>query len=276
MVNFYFVCSNKLEVDLCEQCGVKHILVSYAFATKVMKDKSLAWMRDKFETILIDSGAHTAFTQGKEVDFDKYSDFLKKERENYTYCAQLDIIGDTQRTIDNYIRHTKEGTDWVMPIVTANWPVHLAKLEKYLVTDYIAIGGSQWWKRFSKDNWNVVRSLPRKYHYHGFAKGQLEAFRHNWIYSIDSSTWSFGARARQSQAWVRGKQLGLNFGRRGTHDRQDVRRTCEVLKNDLEACKCKVSDYVDGDYKTLLTAGIVLFYRPMFRQFKIFEKNFYF
>ena len=272
---FHFVCTNKLEVELLEECGCRNILISYAFADRVMANKSLSWVRNKFDTIFVDSGAHTAFTQGREVDFDKYNTFLKKEKPNIDVAAQLDIIGNRERTRDNYIRHTKEGTDWVIPILSGHWKMALAMMEKHLVTDYLGLGGSQYWKT-RYDQWNQVRTLPSKYKYHGFAKGNFEAFKGGWLYSIDSSSWSFGARGRETAARINQENLGISLGRKSKTARNDLRRVLYLLKDDLEATNTDPQLVIDGDYKTLLKIAIVVYYRPLFRECRMFNENFKF
>lgn len=271
---FHFVCTNKLEVELLEECHIRHILISYAFANRVTEDGSLAWIRDKFDTIFIDSGAHTAFTKGKEVKFEDYSDFLKREKDNYDIAAQLDIIGNQERTADNYRRHVAEGTEWVLPILTAHWRTALAMLEKDLVTNYLGLGGSSWWKTKSKDRWNHARSLPTKYKYHGFAMGSTEAFQKGWLYSIDSSSWSFGARGREAAARINKRNLGVKFGKKSISERLTLRRVTESLKDDFDATETDVDDVINGVYRDLLKVAVIIFYRPLFREIGIFEQNF--
>lgn len=272
---FHFVCTNKLEVELLEECGCRNILVSYAFADRVQANKSLSWIRNKFDTIFVDSGAHTAYTQGKEVDFNKYNDFLKKEKQNIDVAAQLDIIGDIHRTKDNYIRHVNEGTDWVIPILSGNWKMAMTLMEPHLVTDYLGLGGSIYWKK-RYDGWNAVRTLSNKYRYHGFAKGNLEAFQQGWLYSIDSSSWSFGARGRETAARINKENLGISLGRKSKTARNDLRRTLWMLKDDLEATNIDPQKVIDGDYRTLLKIAVVVYYRPLFRECGLFETNFKF
>jgi len=277
--NSTFVCTNKLEVELLEECGVRHTLISYAFADRVVDKKAkhgFAWIRDKFDTIFVDSGAHSAYTKGQEVDFVEYTDFLKKEREMIDVAAQLDIIGDRERTLENYIRHIDSGTDWVLPIFSGNWEEALVLMEPHLVTNYIGLGGSVYWKKFYNDGWNVVRNLPNKYDYHGFAKGNYEAFRRGWLYSIDSSSWSFGARGRETSARIKGANLGVKLGRKSNNDRNNLRYVHSLLKDDMEACDIDIEKVIEGDYRTLLKLAIVIYYRPLFREIGggMFEKNF--
>lgn len=278
---FHFVCTNKLEVELLEECGVRHTLISYAFANRVTdknwhKGGSFSWIRDKFDTIFVDSGAHTAYTQGKEVDFDDYTGFLKSQRDYIDVAAQLDIIGDQQRTTENYIKHTQTGTDWVIPILTGHWKSALARLEKHLVTDYLGLGGSKWWSNKGSDGWNHARSMPSKYKYHGFAKGNVDAFYGGWLYSIDSSSWSFGARGRELAARLYKKNVGIKLGRKSKHERIQLNNMYQILKDDFEACNVTLEDVVEGVYRELLKLAIVVYYRPLFREIgqKMFEQNF--
>ena len=276
---FHFVCTNKLEVALLEECGVRHTLISYAFADRVVdKDAKLgfSWIRDKFDTIFVDSGAHSAFTKGKEVDFNEYTDFLKREKECIDVAAQLDIIGDRKRTLENYIRHVDSGTDWVLPIFSGNWEEALTLMEPHLVTNYIGLGGSVYWKKFHNDGWNIVRNLPNKYDYHGFAKGNIEAFKRGWLYSIDSSSWSFGARGRETAARIKGQNVGVKLGRKSNNERNNLRYVHSLLKDDMEACGVEIENVINGVYRDLLKLAIVIYYRPLFREIGrgMFEQNF--
>lgn len=280
---FHFVCTSKISARLLMECGVRHTLVSYAFADRVL-DKSwkrggtFSWMRDSFDTIFVDSGAHTAFTQGREVDFDEYSQFLRNQREYIDVAAQLDIIGNQALTTRNYIRHVETGTEWVIPILTGHWKSALVRLEKHLVTKYLGLGGSKWWANKGSDGWGHARSMPSRYKYHGFAKGNERAFYGGWLYSIDSSSWTFGARGRVTAARLRKSNVPIMLGNKSKHDRQNLRRVYEALKDDFEACNTKYEDVVAGTHRDLLKLAVVTYYRPLFREISpaMFKENFSF
>ena len=279
ITKFHFVCTNKLEVALLEECGVRNILVSYAFADRVVdKDTGFGWLRDKFDTLFVDSGAHSAYTKGEEVDFNAYCDFLKKEKDNIDAAAQLDIIGDRDRTLENYKRHVDEGTDWVLPIFSVNWEEALNMMEPHMVTDYVGLGGSVFYKDYWNDGWTVIRNLPSKYKYHGFARGYAEALKNGWLYSIDSSSWSFGARGRQTMARLKGVNAGMLLGRKSNNDRNNIRYIHSILRDDFEACGIDVEDVIEGTYRDLLKLAVATYYRPFFREIggDMFDANFKF
>lgn len=279
LTKFHFVCTNPLELELLKECGCRHVLTSYAFIDH-FKNRDLSKHRDYFDTVLIDSGAFTAQFQGDIVDIDEYCQFAKDQHDNYDAIAQLDVIGNQIKTVENYRYMIDQGVDWVMPILTGAWDIGLIEMEKYICSDYnyIGVGGSSWWKKYYNDGWVVARQLPTKYKYHGFAKGNYEAFKHGWLYSIDSSTWSFGARAREGMARVKGQNLGVEFGRKGVHGRNNLRYMHSLLKDDFEACGVDIEKVIEGDYRSLLKIIIPIYYRPLFREIskEMFDANFKF
>ena len=275
MVFFHFVCTNKLEVELLEECGVRNVLISYAFKDRF--GNTFDWIRDKFDKIFLDSGAFTAWKKGKPVDMEEYCDFILKEKGNYDVVAQLDEIGNMQKTIQNYDHMVSKGIDWQLAILQGNWESALAQFEPHLVNDYLGIGSDTYYKKSYRDQYDVVRGLSKKYKFHGFAKGKFEAFKNNWFHSIDSSTWSFGARGRESNCRVKGQNMFAQFGNKGRSDIATLNYIYEWLNEDCDKCQVNYNALVSGDYRTLLKIGVVLYYRPLFRELgkEQFNKNFY-
>ena len=245
---------------------------------KNFKTDGLKLHREYFDSVLIDSGAFSAMSVGKTVNIDEYCQFAKDNREYYNLIAQLDEIGDQDKTLKNYLYMVKKGVDWAMPILTGEWDIALRKMEKHALTNYYGVGGKSFWDKIYKSRWDVVKSLPSKNDYHGFAKGKYEALKNGWFTSIDSSTWSFGARARQSVARLKGQNLLVNFGNRGLHNRNDIRYTHSLLRDEFEACKVNIDDVVAGEYNALLKIAIPIYYRPLFKEIghRMFEDNFNF
>ena len=87
---------------------------------------------------MLDSGAYSAFRQGKVIDIDEYAEFVKTNGHNYDACITLDVINDAKSTYRNWLYLRKKGVD-VLPVY------HLGTDEKWLrkyleVTDHICLG----------------------------------------------------------------------------------------------------------------------------------------
>ena len=284
VTRYAFAIASAGEADIMYECKVKNILISYAYVNKFLKTPegkiskhgTLDWLRDKFDCIIIDSGAHSAWTLGIEINVDDYSELLKREKENYTYAAQLDVIGDQDQTLENYKAHVNNGTDWVWPILTGNWALAYVQFEPHIVTPYFGVGG-RFWDTTTHDELDVMRRLPNKYKFHGFARATEGAFRYGLFFSIDSSSWSFGARGGQVPARVYGINTILSIGRGISGNVNDVRYAYSILRDDCETCGVKEGDFFKDDYWTRLKASVPLFYRPLFREIdeRLFAMNFY-
>lgn len=138
--------------------------------------------------LMIDSGAYTAMTQGKDITLDEYCRFLDSIEHLRPFQAiQLDVIGDPDATFKNYLKMRERGYD-VMPVFTRGHTV--ADLEAlYELTDYILFGGTV----SGAGNLNYIKWLmehvgDRKVHWLGFVNiGFLQRYR---PFSVDSSTWA--------------------------------------------------------------------------------------
>lgn len=74
-MRLYFACNGKRDVEfLVEKYDVKNILFSYAYV------KDCSWLK-KYRglNILVDSGAFTTWTKGKQIDIDEYIEYIKGE-----------------------------------------------------------------------------------------------------------------------------------------------------------------------------------------------------
>lgn len=127
------------------------VLENYLF---VWKDKGINRLLDLTEqlddcshiNILVDSGAFSAFTQGKTINIDDYIEWIKnfkkkwKEKVNDLNFINLDVIGDPVGSEKNLRYMNKNGVE-VLPVL------HQAgfkekTLEKYLHKyNYICFGG---------------------------------------------------------------------------------------------------------------------------------------
>lgn len=88
--------------------------------------------------VMLDSGAYSAWRKKKEIDIDKYIEFVKTHRDKFEICVNLDVIGDGRASYENWMYLRRNGLD-TMPVfhvgTDEKW------LEKYMrKVDYIGIG----------------------------------------------------------------------------------------------------------------------------------------
>jgi hypothetical protein len=151
--------------------------------------------------LMIDSGAYSAFTKGKQIDLDEYIKFchdLKSKMPSAIY-VNLDVIsrdGSAGReSYQNYLTMRNAGLD---PLPVFHLHSELKWLHKYLErTDYIAIGAVVAKKSSAKklacldELWEHLVGLDRmpicKVHGMGVTSFSLMA-RYPW-FSIDSTSW---------------------------------------------------------------------------------------
>lgn len=166
------------------------LLVSYAY----FKDKLFAGDYRIIEEVragnielMIDSGAFTAFTKGKEIRLNDYLSFIARLRaENIPFnYVQLDAIGDPEATFRNYEEMRRQGFGDTIPVFTRGENIeHLDHL--YSMSDYIMLGGiavGDTTKNYVK--YILERNNNRRIHLLGFTVANF--LRHYRPYSCDSS-----------------------------------------------------------------------------------------
>ncbi len=143
---------------------------------------------------MLDSGAYSAFTRGKEIDIDQYAEYCKIHGHMFECCVTLDVIGDGKRSYENWLYLRKKGLD-ILPVY------HIGTDEKWLVkylkkTEYIGLGAvakvssaqrmlslSRIWQKYLIDR----KSIPvAKVHGMGLTAMKIMT-TYPW-YSIDSTT----------------------------------------------------------------------------------------
>lgn len=116
-----------------------NVLLSYEYFTdsyrRVLENHDPAGFR-----LMIDSGAFTAWTKGKQVDIHEYARFLGNLPAEWEVDAiQLDVIGDHKATLANFLRMLDMGVD-VIPVFTRGAPIEDREI-MYQHKDYVALGG---------------------------------------------------------------------------------------------------------------------------------------
>ena len=146
--------------------------------------------------LFLDSGAYSAWSQGKEIDINDYINFIKEHHEVIDVYANLDVIGDPDATWKNQMIMEKEGLD-PLPVF------HYGENEKWLIKmlkkgyDYISLGGMvpisttdlmHWLDHLYKTYLCDDKGMPIV-KVHGFGLTSLRLMlRYPW-YSVDSTSW---------------------------------------------------------------------------------------
>jgi|LGVD01.1.fsa_nt_gb hypothetical protein len=175
------------------------ILESYHY---IQNEKIFPSVRKNKDSIFLDSGAFSMFTQGIEVNLQAYADFIRKNSKLIHIASNLDVIGKGNEKATYKNQKTLESMGAKIA------PVHHARdkdkwLERYLNDGYedIFLGGmvpesavylKEWldrvWDRYltDKNGHPLVRV-------HGFGLTTESLMtRYPW-YSVDSTKWAIAA-----------------------------------------------------------------------------------
>lgn len=149
----------------------------------------------------LDSGAFTAFTKNVEIKPEDYARFIHDHIDNITIASSLDAIGDADRSYELFKIMKNLGCD-VIPVFHCR--EDYLYLEKYLYegADYIALGGmvpesKPWLKKWLDTVWENYLVNPdgsAKVKVHGFGMTIFDFMVAYPWYSVDSSSWTYGAR----------------------------------------------------------------------------------
>ena len=113
-----------------------NVLVSFALA-KLKEIESFLQQAPPETELMIDSGAFSVKTVGAEITIPEYVEFIKAlPIKPYGYMT-LDVLGDSKKTLANYIKLKEHGLDPI-PIFTRG--AHLSELEHYRDSKIIALG----------------------------------------------------------------------------------------------------------------------------------------
>ena len=190
----YFVSiDKKVENETIRRVKPKGILLSYYyFKNKNIRDwiEKIGYKPD----IILDSGAFSAWTQGKEINLKNYMEYIKEFEDCIEKYIILDEIGKPKETYENYKIMKKNGLNPV-PVF------HIGSDFKYMDTykkhdeDFIALGGVAKLKNKTLiRNW--VNQLCQKYpniKFHLLGNTSPKVINNCPIYSADSSAYIIGA-----------------------------------------------------------------------------------
>lgn len=189
----YFVTAGRAdEVAVIQNLKPPNILVSYAaFKNKPLKDfKKLLGYEPN---ILLDSGAYTAWTTGKNIALMDYIDYVKKNEQDITHYIALDVIDD--RLGDEF---SKRYYDMMLLAGLEPVPVYhknddLAYLHYYVACEppFIALGGTAKDKnKVAVRDWVLeLQNLYPNQPFHLLGSSSKQITDHTLLRSYDSSTW---------------------------------------------------------------------------------------
>lgn len=157
-------------------------------------------------SIIIDSGAFSAWRLGKAIDLEKYCDYLLANADWITHYVALDVINPlsteaaAKASFDNLVRMRARG---LRPIPVYHVGEDISWLFRMLDLgcDYIGLSASSLVSRNKVDDWyawawsHLVNSsgLPIV-KAHAFGEGRVESLKRFPWYSADSTSWIYSAQ----------------------------------------------------------------------------------
>lgn len=146
--------------------------------------------------LFLDSGAYSAWAQGKEIDIQKYIEFIKDNINVIDIYANLDVIGNAEATWKNQLIMEKAGLN---PLPVFHYGEDIKWLKKLLDKQYsyISLGGMVpistgdlfvWLGELFSNYLTDKHGMPIV-KVHGFGLTSLRLMlKYPW-YSVDSTSW---------------------------------------------------------------------------------------
>ena len=166
--------------------GVWRLLSAYSERRAIQPWVDL--IKERPARLFLDSGAYSAFTKGIEIDLDDYCGFIEQNKDYLYLYANLDVIGDPNKTYENQKRMEAHG---LQPLPTFHYGEDFKWLDKYCDSyDYVGLGGMV---PISKDQ--LPRWLEQVFHrypnqkFHGFGMTSPDLIKQYPWESVDSTTW---------------------------------------------------------------------------------------
>jgi hypothetical protein len=164
-----------------------NMLISYSY----WNDNIAKTIDVKNTRLLIDSGAFTAWKKGDEIQLDDYCAFLKDLPIKPWRYFSLDVVGDADKSMKNYLTMKDRGFD---PIPVFTRGANIKDFITYLKTsEIIGIGGiANTPKALNFIEWLSTQTSLKKTHWLGVTTPRM-LVRHN-PFSADSSWWNNSGR----------------------------------------------------------------------------------
>jgi hypothetical protein len=128
------------EIEVIQKVKPPRILCSYWF----FKNKPLASFCERIgykPEIMLDSGAYSAYTRGKNVNLLDYMTYIRNNEEYITHYISLDVIGDDDLTLAFYRIMRDKGLNPV-PVFHHGSDYSLMNSYRNMGANYVALGGT--------------------------------------------------------------------------------------------------------------------------------------
>lgn len=208
---------------LLAQLGAKSVLMSFAEVKKKSpgaRRELMKWMREHFEFVLVDSGAHSFFNEygvGKherstslgspEAWHEDYVSFIVDNKDYADAFVELDIADLPTHTIEDVLKLRKEAHDGGVPkdklLPVYHWTIHEDPRETLRMWEawceeyrYCGTGGDGYKGQGGVAGLRPVLEVARKYQtkLHGFAVTSVPLLQQMpMFYSVDSTSWLAGS-----------------------------------------------------------------------------------
>lgn len=193
--------------------GLRHRLLSYAFIDDWAKQEFEFWItaRPQEVSVFLDSGAFSAYTLGRVIDFGKYCDYVVEHRDALAAYAVLDVIGNAKETAVNLQAMRDRGLDPVSIYHVGNGKIENLRALLQDRPNYIALGGMASDRPTREEIQGKLDACfheiepywPVKVHGLGvLAQWALERYP---FYSADGSSAIVGAGMGRVMRWVNGQ-----------------------------------------------------------------------
>ena len=182
--------STSVEIDVVREVRPPRLLLSYYyFKNRPLNAfiEEIGYMPDE---ILLDSGAYSAWSKGKNISPIDYMNYLEANKSYITNYIALDVIGDADLTKIYFDIMRSKGFD---PIPVFHYGDEEGRLQTYIDEgcSYIALGNTVPIKNKQiVADW-INRTIP-KYEgvrFHLLGSSSKKITENTSIYSCDSSTW---------------------------------------------------------------------------------------
>ena len=169
------------------------ILISYAYAT-TSPDVFDWYINHPNIEVLLDSGAFTAKSTGREISLDEYCTFLDKYKSRLKAYLALDVVGDPKGTDDNLRLMLKAGYQPTPVHVLGDGQKRMDEL--FELSPYVALAGLKRPGKGHSSKAYVKQKMEwaneRPVHWLGYVvQKMIPQFS---PYSVDSSSHSYGLR----------------------------------------------------------------------------------
>ena len=180
---------NVAEIYTLKDCGAKRLMLSYYYKNK---EKQMIRFKENNFSIMMDSGAYSAWKKNIKIDINDYvkylNDFEIKD------CICLDVVGDAISSYKNQKYLENKG---INSIPVFHYGCEFKYLEQLILDgySYICLGGTVGLKR--KERREFFETCFRLYpeiKFHGLGMTDIELMKDFDWYSVDSTTWLIGRK----------------------------------------------------------------------------------